>query len=337
VASVATVTATNDYNKQLQFRALQAESDKRIEVRVKRGGEIAFVNSVEVVVGDIISLETGAIIAADGVLLRSTDLQVNESALTGESDDIVKHEVTSPIILSGAQVRLWREGGLSRAGRAATRHAGAGRARHWGVRRHCGGRAQRAGPDHRGLWRGGVRHAPAGARTPRRPSEYPLQESDTSPLPRAGEARRDRDQGRLRRHDRGRDDVHRAHDHQGRGGVAAQSRDWASWTIGAFIYAVTIIVVAIPEVRAPQGGQGSLAAATPPSSPQGLPLAVTVSLAYSTRKMLEDQNLIRHLAACETMGSATDICTDKTGAPARARACVVRGPAHAPLPSAQAR
>lgn len=46
---------------------------------------------------------------------------------------------------------------------------------------------------------------------------------------------------------------------------------------------------------------------------QGLPLAVTVSLAYSTRKMLDDQNLIRHLAACETMGSVTDICTDKTG------------------------
>ena len=65
---------------------------------------------------------------------------------------------------------------------------------------------------------------------------------------------------------------------------------------------------------------------------QGLPLAVTVSLAYSTRKMLADQNLIRHLAACETMGSATDICSDKTGACARpalqqtARACTDSNP-----------
>jgi len=47
--------------------------------------------------------------------------------------------------------------------------------------------------------------------------------------------------------------------------------------------------------------------------PEGLPLAVTISLAYSTMKMLADNNLIRVLAACETMGNATTICSDKTG------------------------
>jgi P-type Ca2+ transporter type 2C len=76
------------------------------------------------------------------------------------------------------------------------------------------------------------------------------------------------------------------------GGGTSASATWASWTIAAFIYAITIVVVAIPE---------------------GLPLAVTISLAYSTGKMLQDKNLIRHLDACETMGNATDICTDKTG------------------------
>ena len=60
----------------------------------------------------------------------------------------------------------------------------------------------------------------------------------------------------------------------------------------AFIMAVTIVVVAVPE---------------------GLPLAVTLSLAFSTQKMMEDKNLIRVLAACETMGNATNICSDKTG------------------------
>ncbi|CAN0183643.1 unnamed protein product, partial [Ectocarpus sp. 13 AM-2016] len=60
--------------------------------------------------------------------------------------------------------------------------------------------------------------------------------------------------------------------------------------VEAFIIGVTIVVVAIPE---------------------GLPLAVTISLAYSTRKMYKDQNLIRVLAACETMGNATNICSDK--------------------------
>lgn len=57
-----------------------------------------------------------------------------------------------------------------------------------------------------------------------------------------------------------------------------------------FLYAITIIVVAVPE---------------------GLPLAVTISLAYSMKKMLVDQNFVRHLAACETMGGATAICSDK--------------------------
>ena len=57
-----------------------------------------------------------------------------------------------------------------------------------------------------------------------------------------------------------------------------------------FLYAVTIIVVAVPE---------------------GLPLAVTISLAYSMKKMLADQNFVRVLAACETMGGATAICSDK--------------------------
>jgi len=48
-----------------------------------------------------------------------------------------------------------------------------------------------------------------------------------------------------------------------------------------FIIGVTIVVVAVPE---------------------GLPLAVTISLAYSMRQMMQDQNLVRHLSACETMG-----------------------------------
>ncbi|KAI5428532.1 hypothetical protein KIW84_033497 [Lathyrus oleraceus] len=47
--------------------------------------------------------------------------------------------------------------------------------------------------------------------------------------------------------------------------------------------------------------------------PEGLPLAVTLTLAYSIRKMMKDKALVRRLSSCETMGSATTICTDKTG------------------------
>jgi len=74
--------------------------------------------------------------------------------------------------------------------------------------------------------------------------------------------------------------------------------------LDAFIIGVTIVVVAVPE---------------------GLPLAVTIALAYSTKKMLKDNNLIRHLAACETMGNATNICSDKTGTLTENRMTVVKG------------
>lgn len=65
-----------------------------------------------------------------------------------------------------------------------------------------------------------------------------------------------------------------------------------AYVLKTLMIAVTLIVVAVPE---------------------GLPMAVTLSLAYSMRRMLKTNNLVRKLHACETMGAATVICTDKTG------------------------
>lgn len=79
-------------------------------------------------------------------------------------------------------------------------------------------------------------------------------------------------------------------------GIDHELNKWSSADalklIDFFATAVTIIVVAVPE---------------------GLPLAVTLSLAFAMKKLMNDRALVRHLSACETMGSASCICTDKTG------------------------
>lgn len=70
------------------------------------------------------------------------------------------------------------------------------------------------------------------------------------------------------------------------------------------IVAITLIVVAVPE---------------------GLPLAVTLALAFATTRMLKENNLVRVLRACETMGNATTICSDKTGTLTQNKMTVVAG------------
>ncbi|KAI1362057.1 calcium-translocating P-type ATPase [Xylaria arbuscula] len=78
----------------------------------------------------------------------------------------------------------------------------------------------------------------------------------------------------------------------------------ASSFLDILIVAVTIVVVAVPE---------------------GLPLAVTLALAFATQRLLKENNLVRVLRACETMGNATTICSDKTGTLTTNRMTVVAG------------
>ena len=75
-------------------------------------------------------------------------------------------------------------------------------------------------------------------------------------------------------------------------GSMEQAAPFIAYVLQTLMIAVTLIVVAVPE---------------------GLPMAVTLSLAYSMRRMLKTNNLVRKMHACETMGATTVICTDKTG------------------------
>lgn len=88
------------------------------------------------------------------------------------------------------------------------------------------------------------------------------------------------------------------------GGIQGGAEAKGQAFLQIFIVAVTVIVVAVPE---------------------GLPLAVTLALAFATTRMLKDNNLVRLLRACETMGNATTICSDKTGTLTQNKMTVVAG------------
>src|SRR5271154_6426772 len=87
-------------------------------------------------------------------------------------------------------------------------------------------------------------------------------------------------------------------------GSPMDAGDKAQRFMQILIVSVTIVVVAVPE---------------------GLPLAVTLALAYATTRMLKDNNLVRVLKACETMGNATTVCSDKTGTLTQNKMTVIAG------------
>ena len=256
---VSLVTAANDYQKESQFRELSAAHDESVDVVVRRGGAYWQIPVTEIVVGDIVCVETGDAIPCDGIVVASDSLQVDESALTGEPVDMDKDPENDPFMLSGCTVV---------AGTCQFLAIAVGKHSQWGIIKSKLEKEQAQTPlqeklDDMAAMIGYVGMAAAGAtfialmsiKIFLNPAEF----ADTTLF---------------------------------------------NFTLEAFIIGVTIVVVAVPE---------------------GLPLAVTISLAFSTKKMLADQNLIRHLAACETMGNATNICSDKTGTLTENRMTVVKG------------
>ncbi len=261
VLIVSVVTAGNDYQKESQFRELSAESE-RLDVVVVRDGMHWQIPVDQIVVGDIVCLETGDQIPCDGILVHldgGGSLQVDESALTGEPIDVDKTLEDDPFLLSGCTV----EHGSARLVAIAV-----GKSSQWGIIKSHLEKEQEQTPlqeklDDMAAMIGYVGMAAAGA------TFIAMMAIKVFVQPEY-----------LKEH------------------------TILSYALEAFIIGVTIVVVAVPE---------------------GLPLAVTISLAFSTKKMLADQNLIRHLAACETMGNATNICSDKTGTLTENRMTVVKG------------
>ena len=238
------------------FSALNEKNDEEL-VKVIRNGNDIEVAKTEIVVGDIVRLDTGDEIPADGELLEAISLRVDESTLNGESDYAIKsinpadfnQDATYPT--------------------------------------NCVLRSTKVMEGH-GLFK--VQRVGAKTEFGKIYEEAQIDDSVKTPLNEQLD---------------GLGDWITFVSYVLAALVVVGHIIWwfvsgTTWDTGAFIayvlqklmVAVTLVVVAVPE---------------------GLPMAVTLSLAYSMRSMLKTNNLVRKMHACETMGATTVICTDKTG------------------------
>jgi Ca2+-transporting ATPase len=248
IISVLVVVLTGsiqNYNKAKKFEEMErAQSVK--QVSVMRDGREQTIESSELVVGDVMVLETGMEMVCDAIYISGADLKTNESPITGEPDLIEKSSEKDVFIISGTSI----EEGTGVVMVAAV-----------GPNSFQGQMARALDADS---------------------GETPLQEHLTELGDNIGQV--------------------------GLSGavllcvalcikeiilITTQDREaTASHFLSFVIIAITLIAVAIPE---------------------GLPLAVTIALAFSMNAMTEQQCMVRVLASCETMGAATAVCSDKTG------------------------
>ncbi|XP_022652986.1 plasma membrane calcium-transporting ATPase 2-like isoform X4 [Varroa destructor] len=324
VVIVVLVTAFNDYTKERQFRGLQNRIEQEHTFAVIRRGEVKQIGVAEIVVGDICQVKYGDLLPADGIIIQSNDLKIDESTLTGESDHVKKGENQDPMLFSGTHVMegsgkvlVTAVGVNSQAGIILTLLGAA----HTEGAKESGGKKkkkdrQRRHPSQNADCRNNQELSPlTTGHDEEADGGIPMQDrSDAATSPTKDKAGDD-ESGHRKEKSVLQAKLTKLAIQIGYVGsaiavltvlilvvrhliqvFAVEGRAWKNsdtqHMVNCFIIGVTVLVVAVPE---------------------GLPLAVTLSLAYSVKKMMKDNNLVRHLDACETMGNATAICSDKTG------------------------
>ncbi|XP_075406592.1 plasma membrane calcium-transporting ATPase 2 isoform X11 [Tenrec ecaudatus] len=104
VICVVLVTAFNDWSKEKQFRGLQSRIEQEQKFTVIRANQVVQIPVAEIVVGDIAQIKYGDLLPADGIFIQGNDLKIDESSLTGESDQVRKSVDKDPMLLSGTHV-----------------------------------------------------------------------------------------------------------------------------------------------------------------------------------------------------------------------------------------
>ncbi|XP_068568416.1 plasma membrane calcium-transporting ATPase 2 isoform X2 [Cebidichthys violaceus] len=344
VVCVVLVTAFNDWSKEKQFRGLQSRIEQEQKFQVVRGSQVIQLPVSDIVVGDIAQIKYGDLLPADGVLIQGNDLKIDESSLTGESDHVKKCVDKDPMLLSGTHVMegsgrmvVTAVGVNSQTGIIFTLLGAGTEEEEKKEKKDCShppihpiatiatdGAAGINAPGSASLINGKMQDgnmesnqikvkkqdgAAAMEMQPLKSAEGGESDEKEKKKPSVSKKEKSVLQGKLTK----------LAVQIGKAGLlmsavtviilvlyfcidnfVMQKNPWMpecspiyiQYFVKFFIIGVTVLVVAVPE---------------------GLPLAVTISLAYSVKKMMKDNNLVRHLDACETMGNATAICSDKTG------------------------
>ncbi|KAJ4352502.1 plasma membrane calcium [Didymosphaeria variabile] len=275
IVVVVLVGAINDFQKERAFVKLNAKKEAR-EVKVIRSGKSFTISVYDILVGDVLHMEPGDLIPADGVFISGHNVKCDESSATGESDQMKKTNAEQvlrllerghnngkdldPFVISGSKV-------LEGVGTYLVTSVG--------VNSSYGKilMAMRQEPEQTPLQIKLDKLAKAIAKLASFASFLLLlillfRLVATFP------------------------------------GSPLSPAEKASKFMDILIVSVTIIVVAVPE---------------------GLPLAITLSLAFATSQMVKMNNLVRVLKSCETMGNATTVCSDKTGTLTQNKMTVVTG------------
>ncbi|XP_063282535.1 plasma membrane calcium-transporting ATPase 2 isoform X3 [Pelobates fuscus] len=367
VVCVVFVTAFNDWSKEKQFRGLQSRIEQEQKFTVVRGGQVIQIPVAEMVVGDIAQVKYGDLLPTDGLFIQGNDLKIDESSLTGESDQVRKSVDKDPMLLSGTHV-------MEGSGRMLVTAVGVNSQTGIIFTLLGASEADDEKKDKKGVKKEDGPSLPVGST---HPSSHPPAATDGAaganaidnanaslvngkmqdgnveiiqnkakqqdgaaamemqPLKSAeGGDGEDKDKKRSNPHKKEKSVLQgkltKLAVQIGKAGLVMSAitviilvlyfaidtfvvnkKQWLpectpiyiQYFVKFFIIGVTVLVVAVPE---------------------GLPLAVTISLAYSVKKMMKDNNLVRHLDACETMGNATAICSDKTGTLTTNRMTVVQ-------------
>ena len=303
VIVVVLVTALNDWSKEKQFRGLQSKIETEHKFSVIRDGEPIDITIHDMVVGDIARVKYGDLLPTDGVLIQSNDLKLDESSLTGESDLIRKSPDTDPILLSGTHA-------MEGSGRMLVTAVGVN-SQTGIIMTLLGATKSEKDKDKKEEQKNNLETVQVNGLEPKTEKAVHMEVGE----PEEGKTK-SVIQGKL---------SNLAIQIGYIGSVVAaatviilivrycvtkylvKGNDFEAKDISHFvnfiIIGVTVLVIAVPE---------------------GLPLAITLALTYSVKKMMRDNNLVRHLDACETMGNATSICSDKTGTLTTNRMTVVQ-------------